>query len=293
MNRLWNLNLNFLRPLSPHGFIMSDSCSDVHDLTGSESSTSLESLRSYNDPAEQAEQSFSFACGDARKRLIIQAYRNFHLQQGRTRRSVSGSSGRLLHDTTGLDFDAYRQRVEADLPQEVRGNIAFLLRLLDASWSVQLPQKMTSSLSGDWAGRTIRTRRQCFNGSSTSYTEPLPSWDIWTRRRGSLLMSLAGRQSTCCTSLPRSSLRAACLRSTGISYYNGLQKSGSKTVPGLGSGGLDRTTPIGKTGRKWSFKYGLCRTRRWRRRRDCSTDWRLNVPQWSFLWRKDERSPRS
>ena len=131
--------LNFLRPLCPHGFKMSDSCSDVHDLTGSESSSSYESLRSYNDPAEQAEQSFAFACGDAKKRLLIQAYRNYHLQQGRTRRSVSGSSGRLLHDTTGLDFDTYKQRVEADLPPEVRGNIDFLLRLLDASWRVPLP----------------------------------------------------------------------------------------------------------------------------------------------------------
>ena len=118
---------------------MSDSCSDVHDLTGPDTSSSLDSIHSYNDPAERAEQSFVFACGDARKRLIIHAYRNYHLQQGRTRRSVSGSSGRLLHDTIGLDFDAYRQRVEADLPQDVRENISFLLRLLDASWSVQLP----------------------------------------------------------------------------------------------------------------------------------------------------------
>ena len=148
MNRLWNPNLNSLRPLRPHGFIMSDSCSDVHDITGSESSTSVESLRSYNDPAEEAEQSFLFACDDARKRLIIQAYRIYHLQQGRTRRSVSGSSGRLLHDTVGMDFHTYKQRIEADLPPEVRGNIDFLLHLLDTSWSAPLPHNDQVFLRG-------------------------------------------------------------------------------------------------------------------------------------------------
>ena len=117
---------------------MSDSSSDER-LTESDAGSSLDSVRSYNDPAERAEQSFVSACGDTKRRLVIHAYRYYHLQQGRTRRSVSGSSGRLLHDTVGLDFDAYRQRVESDLPQDVRDNISFLLRLLEASWDVQLP----------------------------------------------------------------------------------------------------------------------------------------------------------
>ena len=138
LERFLGLERNLLKPPSSHGF-MSDTGSDMPGLTESDEDSSSESVRSYNDPEEQAEQSFHFACGDAKRRLVIQAFRNFHMQQGRTRRSVSGSSGRLLYDTVGLDFSVYRERVEADLPLEVRGNIDFLLRLLETHWPVQLP----------------------------------------------------------------------------------------------------------------------------------------------------------
>ena len=129
---------------------MSDSCSDVDDLTGSAESSSGSPI-SHSDPAEQAEQSFSFACNDVKWRVIIHVYRDRRLQQGRTRRSVSGSSGRLLHDTTGLDFEAYRQRVETDLPLEVRESIESFLLMLTTIWSVQLPlndQQLVRGLGG-------------------------------------------------------------------------------------------------------------------------------------------------
>ena len=95
----------------------------MDDLTDSAESSSG-SIESHNNPADRAEESFASACEDAKRKVVIQAYRDYHLLQGRTRRSVSGSSGRLLHDTYGLDLETYRMRIEANLPMEIQDRIA-------------------------------------------------------------------------------------------------------------------------------------------------------------------------
>ena len=128
-------------------------------------------------------------------------------------------------------------------------------------------RRMTSTLLVSWVGRMTQTTPLCSSVFSNFCTGQRRNLVTWKTRLDSWLMYLAGRQSTCCTGLLRSSSRAACRRSFETSYCNGSRKYGSKTVPDLEDGGLDQDTPIGKTGRKWSFKYGLCRLRRWRQRR--------------------------
>ena len=123
----------------------------MDDLTDSAESSSG-SLVSHSNPEEHAEQSFLSTCVDAKRRIIIQAYRDYHLQQGRTRRSVSGSSGRLLHDTYGLDFETYRRRIETDLPLEVHDRIESIFLMLTGIWAVQLPlndQQLVRGLGGE------------------------------------------------------------------------------------------------------------------------------------------------
>ena len=122
----------------------------MDDLTDSAESSSG-SLVSHSNPEEHAEQSFLSTCDEAERRVIIQAYRDHHLQQGRTKRSVSGSSGRLLHDSRGLDFEAYRRRIETDLPLEIRDRIESFLLMLTAVWALQLPpndQQLVRGLDG-------------------------------------------------------------------------------------------------------------------------------------------------
>ena len=106
-------------------------------LTASDDSSSEES-ESFSDPEERAEESFRSTCDGARRKVIIHTYRAHHLQQGRTRRSVSGSSGRLLHELEGADYATFKQRVEADLPRAVCARIASSLQFLNDNWDAPL-----------------------------------------------------------------------------------------------------------------------------------------------------------
>ena len=65
-------------------------------------------------------------------------------------------------------------------------------------------------------------------------------------------------------------------------------------MQGHGSCNIGHAPPLGKTRRKWSFKYGLCRPRRCRRQRKTrSTSRRLAVLQGSSLWKQMQLSLRS
>ena len=201
---------------------------------------------------ERAEQSFSFACGDARRRLVIQAYRNFHMQQGRTRRSVSGSSGRLLQERrvwTSLPTDnGWKQIYPLRFAGTLTSSSACWMRTGQRSF-----HRMIWSLFEALEGRMTQTRPQCSKDFNIFSFGPPPSWAIWTRRRGFLLKLYAKQQSICCTSLLQNSLFVAYLKSTKTSCCNGLRKSGSRTEPGLGSADFDNATSIGDclTGWKW------------------------------------------
>ena len=146
----------------------------------------------------------------------------------------------------------------------------------------------------DWAERMIPIRLPYCKGFSFFSTGQQPNEDIWQRKHDYLQMFLAGKLSTCCIGLPRNSSLAPCLRSTEINCCNGSRKSDFKTVQGHGSSNIDPAPPLGKTGRKWSFKYGLRRPRRCRRqRRARCMGWRLAVLQGSPPWKQMQLSLRS
>ena len=122
---------------------------------------------------------------------------------------------------------------------------------------------MTKFLLEDSAERMIQTKPRCSRSFNNFFFEPLPSWDIWTRRRDSLLMFFAGRRNMCSTSLPQNSLRAVCPKHIEISYCSGLQIFGSAIAPGLDP--LLRLRDVGRLQRFWKTK-AFARPRGGRRR---------------------------
>ena len=80
-----------------------------------------------------SEKEFTDRCEHIRRNTAIRIYREFHLEQGRTRRSVSGSSGRILHELDA--YAAVRARVGQELPPQLCRQLDALVNFLDRMWS--------------------------------------------------------------------------------------------------------------------------------------------------------------
>ena len=139
----------------------------------------------------------------------------------------------------------------------------------------------------DLVERMTQIRPPYCKGFNICSTGRQPNEDIWQHKQDSLRMFLAGKLSTCCIGLPQNSSLAPCLRSTEINCCKGSRKLDLKIVQGHESGNIDRAPPLGKTSRKWSFKYGLRRPHRCRRQRKTrsTSRWRA-VLQGSSLWKQ-------
>ena len=127
--------------------------------------------------------------------------------------------------------------------------------------------RMISSLSERRAVPTTRTRPPCSSAFNILCIGQQQIWDIWTYKLGSSSMSSAGRRSTSCTNQPLSFLLAACPKIVEISCCNGFQLYDCKTARGHAIHSRDDALPLGKTSRKWTFKYVPFRHRRRRRTR--------------------------
>ena len=153
--------------------------------------------------------------------------------------------------------------------------------------------RMISILVERLAVQMTRTRPPCSNASSTSCIGLQQIWDTWMYKLSSLSRFSAGRLNTSCTSQPWSFLLAACPRNVETSCCNGFQLYDCKTARGHANNSAEDALPLGKTSRRWVFKYGPFRHRRRRLRRrrrwtlsslHCSY-WRHNA-LWDFsIWR--------
>ena len=259
----------------------------MDDLTDSAESSSG-SIETHSDPKDRAEESFASTCVDAKRKVIIQAYRDYHLQQGRTRRSVSGSSGRLLHDTYGLDFETYRMRIETYLPMEVRDRIESSLNMLTSTWAAPLPlndQQFVRGLGGaedpDQAS-ILQQFQLLFHRAATAQGQPAMHARSLTDvlRRQTKYMLYRSATEFLIRTLPPD---------------NGLLRSKYKIVREHVHRKRDLTPPLGKTGRKWIFRYGLSRQRvRLRpKHRARQVDWQMAFLRAASFWQHVQYSLRS
>ena len=73
------------------------------------------------------------------RNIVFHYYRTHELGQGRSRRSVSGSTGRLLRDLHDADISAVRSRLEQNLPVAIKNCVTRSHDLLQRFWQVPLP----------------------------------------------------------------------------------------------------------------------------------------------------------
>ena len=103
----------------------------------SEASSSGESMAIGRTAADD-ERDFVRRCEHVKRQVAVRMYRE-HLQSlGRSRRPVSGSSGRFLHEHGDDEYPRIRERLGQELPANTCRNIDMLVNYLERMWAVPL-----------------------------------------------------------------------------------------------------------------------------------------------------------
>ena len=103
----------------------------------SETSTDSSILGEADDAKEQI---FVRRCWLTKRNLAVAFFRENLQQRGRTPRSVSGSSGRLLHQLGDAPYHVFRTRVVSTLPPSSRRKLDAAIAFLERIWEDQLLQ---------------------------------------------------------------------------------------------------------------------------------------------------------
>ena len=66
-----------------------------------------------------------------KRQIVVRIYRDYHLAQGRSRGSVSGSSGRFLHHHGDSEYATVRDSLGQDLPTTICRHVDMLVNFLE------------------------------------------------------------------------------------------------------------------------------------------------------------------
>ena len=111
----------------------------VHDSTGSDTSDTESDSESGSLvlPARDQnamEEIFVSKCARVRESAVFAFYRQALLATGRSRRSVSGSSGRLIGQLAGSELRVICQRLDSEMPPEMCDKLSAVLQYLEQTW---------------------------------------------------------------------------------------------------------------------------------------------------------------
>ena len=123
---------NVLRPLLPHGMSMSshESAESSEPESDSEAGSLVLPVRDPN----AMEEIFADKCTRVRESVVFAFYRQALFASGRSRRSVSGSSGRLIGQLSGKELSVIRRRLDSEMPREFCDKLTVFLEYLDQIW---------------------------------------------------------------------------------------------------------------------------------------------------------------
>ena len=207
--------------------------------------------------------------------IVFSCYREHALEQGRSRRSVSGSTGRLLHDLSDSAIHVVRDRLEQDLPLSCKNSITRTHDLLQRMWNVPLPANDSTYLQsmGEACDPSSSEVLQQFQRPSS--LRRLPE-GLLLRKPERPRMSFAMKSDTCSIYLQCTCWSRVFRRRREVSSSLGLSTLGSSGEEACASSGAEGATGrpylhqfgdcVGKTCRRWKCRQGFCHARRMRRR---------------------------